>query len=915
MKNTSELLEPYPFLYVNSHVLNQNKVPYFQFLTKSNTNNIKQKQNQNQNQNYYTIKNNSSIYYLHSKLSNNKIKQNKNQNKFVDAFIFYNELDLLHFRFRELDSLVSYFILVESAFTFTGKTKPLFFNENKNDFLPYASKIIHVILIDESTIVVLDGFTKFQDSLIINNNKTYHLIDLFDSTFFSNYEFETNLKKDFDYFDHIKNEITKSYKFNYNINDNAKDNNDSDKKKIWDREFLQRDCIDYGIQYLLQENLLKPNDILIISDIDEVVCKETMLDTIVQVGSIQTVFLLHFDYYYYSLQHRLSRIWFFPRAVNLYFYLQTGLKPNILRHTCHYSYYLAIRNSGWHLSYFGNLHFIKNKIENFSHQEYNTKEFTSSENIKKAILKGNDLFTRNEKENGTLCIVNKINPFQNIQYITSFDQQHYKKETKKILNEENNRIIDSKLSHYHEKVNHILKFCDNDKSNQLTYIKNLSTSIKNDFIQNNFDFLPDHSYLLSCSFFQNKWIKLIPQKLILEYYLSFNQEKQEKDNTDELYFTTFGTKENYHHCTQLFIKHFVHFENKQLIFIQNTQSLRFLFGDPMPNFIKTLNIYTVKQDYEDKFQSLSSNSFINHFLYPIRPRARFKIPESNKNYHFNLKEDLFFDPKLSFVDNLFVIRKKDYHLHLKEKNEVKLFVKKFIINNCENNSNDEIIHYLCLNANYGLLPYYLSKYQTKKTITFVTDPKNQWFLSLFIESFKKKQTNENTIYLYDTINCPKTINYYEYVFISNTVNVIENNNENQMNITSCNFTNEQQYIINEALKLNKIKNDYLNSKKHTSDLLSSYHDENLVFAELKDQSLLYLFLKNITNEKNSLIEYILQNQTQNICWMLKLNIYFNEIEISEEMKNYFLNFQFMNYQKELYNNDNYYCLYLFYKKV
>ena len=33
-------------------------------------------------------------------------------------------------------------------------------------------------------------------------------------------------------------------------------------------------------------------------------------------------------------------------------------------------------NGGWHLSYFGDSEFISNKLKNFAHQEYNSKEFT-----------------------------------------------------------------------------------------------------------------------------------------------------------------------------------------------------------------------------------------------------------------------------------------------------------------------------------------------------------------------------------------------------------------------------------------------------------------------------------------------------------------------------------------------------------
>jgi hypothetical protein len=53
-----------------------------------------------------------------------------------------------------------------------------------------------------------------------------------------------------------------------------------------------------------------------------------------------------------------------------------------------------IKNAGWHLSYFGNEKFIKNKLENFTHQEYNKVKFTDEKRIEQRIKNGKDLFDR-----------------------------------------------------------------------------------------------------------------------------------------------------------------------------------------------------------------------------------------------------------------------------------------------------------------------------------------------------------------------------------------------------------------------------------------------------------------------------------------------------------------------------------------
>lgn len=63
-----------------------------------------------------------------------------------DCFCFFNELELLKLRFEELYDVVDHFVIVESPISFTGKSKPLYFQENARDFEKYKNKIIHVII-------------------------------------------------------------------------------------------------------------------------------------------------------------------------------------------------------------------------------------------------------------------------------------------------------------------------------------------------------------------------------------------------------------------------------------------------------------------------------------------------------------------------------------------------------------------------------------------------------------------------------------------------------------------------------------------------------------------------------------------------------------------------------------------------
>jgi hypothetical protein len=65
-----------------------------------------------------------------------------------DAISFFNELDLLELRLRELDHVIDRFVIVEAPVTHSGQPKPLHFLENQRRFAPWQDKIIHVVVGD-----------------------------------------------------------------------------------------------------------------------------------------------------------------------------------------------------------------------------------------------------------------------------------------------------------------------------------------------------------------------------------------------------------------------------------------------------------------------------------------------------------------------------------------------------------------------------------------------------------------------------------------------------------------------------------------------------------------------------------------------------------------------------------------------
>ena len=68
--------------------------------------------------------------------------------KIVDCFTFYNEFDMLELHLKELYDTVDFFVISESTVTFSGVSKELFFENNKERFSQYLDKIVHVIVDD-----------------------------------------------------------------------------------------------------------------------------------------------------------------------------------------------------------------------------------------------------------------------------------------------------------------------------------------------------------------------------------------------------------------------------------------------------------------------------------------------------------------------------------------------------------------------------------------------------------------------------------------------------------------------------------------------------------------------------------------------------------------------------------------------
>lgn len=156
----------------------------------------------------------------------------------------------------------------------------------------------------------------------------------------------------------------------------------------WGNEYFQRNSIHSGINQLQ----LQDSDIIIISDVDEIP-NPTVLQNIKNSNLvIDDVYCLQQDFYYYNLTCKHSSHWTLPKILDFKTYItKIESKPQNCRTIASNN---VIANGGWHLSYFGNIDFVKNKLNNFSHQEYNTVVFNHDSHIDFCINNCKDLFNR-----------------------------------------------------------------------------------------------------------------------------------------------------------------------------------------------------------------------------------------------------------------------------------------------------------------------------------------------------------------------------------------------------------------------------------------------------------------------------------------------------------------------------------------
>ncbi len=131
----------------------------------------------------------------------------------------------------------------------------------------------------------------------------------------------------------------------------------------------------------------KPNDIVLVSCVDEIPKPEAVLKWKNKPGRHKT-FMQEMSYYYLNNVSKNRGLW--PGTM-MFLYKDIKHFPSVYA-ARFMPIDVEIPDGGWHMSYIGDIKKIQLKIASFSHQEYNNDKYNTPERIKKAMIEGKDPF-------------------------------------------------------------------------------------------------------------------------------------------------------------------------------------------------------------------------------------------------------------------------------------------------------------------------------------------------------------------------------------------------------------------------------------------------------------------------------------------------------------------------------------------
>jgi beta-1,4-mannosyl-glycoprotein beta-1,4-N-acetylglucosaminyltransferase len=250
------------------------------------------------------------------------------------AFQFYNELDVLEIKLREIYDVVDSIVISESVRTHTGNPKPLYYFENRKRFEYFWPKIIHQVISDTP-----DDYINLSE-------------------------------KD------GKNELHKNVIW-----------------KVMKDQFWPHEMLPYSRDAFEKESLiramgdLKDSDIVMIGDCDEVAKADVIRwvrDDISQ--NENEIYNLRNDHFWFYLNCLKEDTWIGDTILSF-----GNFKKLSMCELRKYRRGKIIENAGWHFSFQGD---ISQKIKNYGEQSINRNDVISDPKkfIESCITKGHNFY-------------------------------------------------------------------------------------------------------------------------------------------------------------------------------------------------------------------------------------------------------------------------------------------------------------------------------------------------------------------------------------------------------------------------------------------------------------------------------------------------------------------------------------------
>ncbi len=172
-------------------------------------------------------------------------------------------------------------------------------------------------------------------------------------------------------------------------------------RKVNSQKRLHQNLEHYGRDCFEKESLIrglfdlgaKADDMILLSDLDEIVRPE-VLQTVIDSFDPDKIYFFHHDTYYYYLNLQVNEESYGTVALSFENFIHQSHSALRNDHDG-----IKIPNGGCHFSYLGNKDMIKTKVESFSHQEFNLDVFKDNieKSVDNAIVTGKDLYGRNRE--------------------------------------------------------------------------------------------------------------------------------------------------------------------------------------------------------------------------------------------------------------------------------------------------------------------------------------------------------------------------------------------------------------------------------------------------------------------------------------------------------------------------------------